>query len=116
MGALVLFFLAAVSADVVLWYSLQKKDIAVQTLNDIIASQPPAPKTDAEKTALLDKLAQAHKEAVAQVEAEMGAKAVRSMPPVLQATPVSGSQQVPSPTDPVVQAKIQLLDSMRKTP
>ncbi|MBM3261284.1 hypothetical protein FJY93_02595 [Candidatus Kaiserbacteria bacterium] len=97
-------FLAAVSADVVLWYSLQKKDIAAQTLNDLIASQPPAPKTDEEKTALLDNLAAAHRAVVAQIEENSGK---------VQKTVVTAPDGSQVPTAVETEAKLKLLDSLR---
>ena len=122
--ALSFLFLAAVSADVVLWYSLQKKDTAAQTLNDLIASQPPAPKTDEEKTALLDNLAAAHKAVVAQISAQNQAKsgtetASPTTIPVEHTVPpssnTSAGQTTPSSEDSAVQAKIKLLDSLQKS-
>lgn len=111
-SGLSILFILAVAADVVLWYSLNKNKTAAQTLNDIIASQPPAPKTDQDKIALLEGLAAAHKEAVAQIEAEhpRGVLPDASLP-----TPVPAGEIAPSPSDPVVQAKIRLLESMTKT-
>lgn len=92
-GVLSFLFVVAVAADVALWYSLNNKsNTAVETLNDIIARQPPAPKTDVDKIKLLDSLASAHAAAVAQVDAQSSKK-----------TTVSSEI-----TD---QAKIQLLDS-----
>lgn len=105
-GALTFFFLVAVLADVVLWYSLQKTNTAAETLNDIIASQPPAPKTDEDKTKLLDSLAAAHKAAAAQVEAQARANG-------------TGKTDAAPPSPAAIQAendaKIKLLDSLRKS-
>jgi len=101
-----------VTADIVLWYSLQKRSAAAQTLNDLIASQPPAPKTNDEKTMLLDGLATAHREAVAQVEAENPKKQV---PDIYSPTSIPVGADAPAPEDPVVQAKIKLLESLKKT-
>lgn len=112
-GGLSVLFVAAVAVDVVLWYSLNKDNSAVQTLNDIIASQPPAPQTDEDKIALLEKMSAAHKEAVAQIQAE-DPKGAKSIPTASMPTPVPAGETAPSQTDPVVQAKIQLMDSMIK--
>jgi hypothetical protein len=102
-------FVTAVAVDVVLWYSLHKSNTAAQTLNDLIASQPPAPKTDEEKTALLDTFAAAHREAIAQLESQ---DPDRTIPDVYKPTPVPEGQTAPSPTDPVVQAKLKFMESM----
>lgn len=112
-GGLSVLFVAAVAVDVVLWYSLSKDNTAAQTLNDIIASQPPAPQTDEEKTALLDRMSAAHREAVAQIEAE-NPKGAKQIPAAAMPTPVPAGETAPSENDPVVQAKIQLMDSMIK--
>jgi hypothetical protein len=104
-AGLSLLFLAAVAIDVVLWYSLHKSNTAAQTLNDLIASQPPAPKTDEEKTALLDNLAAAHRAVVAQIE-ENSSKT----PDSATVTAPDGSV-VPSTAD--AEAKMKLLESLR---
>jgi len=70
MGVLMFLFLIALGFDAVLWYSVQQSHVAKQTLNEIIAAQPKAPKTNEDKASLLDAMAAAHKEAVAVVAAQ----------------------------------------------
>lgn len=96
LSVLALLFIASISADVVLWYSMQKRNTAIESLNEVIANQPPAPKTDEDKTKLLDSLAAAHAAAVAQATAQPKTKAA--------STSAQSS----------VQAKINILNSLTK--
>ncbi|MBI5004412.1 hypothetical protein HZC00_04960 [Candidatus Kaiserbacteria bacterium] len=123
-SGLSVLFVIAVGVDILLWFSLNKDRAGVQTLNEIIANQPPAPKTDEDKTALLDELAAAHKAAVAQVTAQGQAKsstgtASPAPVPVQHTVPppsnTSAGQTTPSSEDSAVQAKIKLLDSLQKS-
>jgi len=98
-----LFFLVAVIADVVLWYSLQKTDTAAETLNDIVARQPLVPKTPEEKVKLLDAIITAQTEANTARSGKTAAGAADTT------TPHPATQTE-------INAKIKLLDSLRKSP
>jgi len=105
-GVLTFFFVVSVGADIALWYSLHNST-AAETLNQIIANQPPAPKTEVDKTNLLDSLAAAHTAAMAQ-QAPAKAKSTAS-------TSVSTTKTSASSSASIIDAKIKLLDALRKT-
>ena len=109
--SLSVFFVLALVGDVVLWYSINKQDSAVATLNDIIAAQPPAPQTDEEKVALLESLSAARKAAEAEVRSKQPVQGVFSTTSAVERAmePLVGSE--PSAED--IQAKIQLMERLK---
>lgn len=97
-GLLLVLFFVSVVVDSVLWYTVHKSAVAQKTLNEIIASQPQAPKTDEDKAELLDALAAAHATAVTQAAAQSPKK-------------LNTPSNAHPPSD---QTKINLLNSLHK--